>query len=216
MEISHRQLPRVDVLSISGRLQAAEAQQLQEKINELFAQKRYRILLDLEQLEYVSSGGLRVFINARKAAQEQKAPDGARGDVRIVNMSPQAEKTFQLVGFQTCSTFMMIWSRPWPAFRLKPLYVAIDAGQSHTECIAVDAGGSVFATGRAGPSYIQDGSPLVVSAFDDALACLPVEAHAAVRAVLVGATGYENSRPEGGDREELAVALSGCCASCCR
>ncbi len=99
MEISHRQLPRVDVLSISGRLQAAEAQQLQEKINELFAQKRYRILLDLEQLEYVSSGGLRVFINARKAAQEQKAPDGARGDVRIVNMSPQAEKTFQLVGF---------------------------------------------------------------------------------------------------------------------
>ena len=86
---------------------------------------------------------------------------------------------------------MMIWSRPWPAFRLKPLYVAIDAGQSHTECIAVDAGGSVFATGRAGPSYIQDGSPLVVSAFDDALACLPVEAHAAVRAVLVGATGYE-------------------------
>lgn len=99
MEILHRQLPRVDVLTITGRLQASEAKQLKDRIDELFSQKRYRILLDLGQLDYISSGALRVLVQARKTAKEQKVPEGSRGDVRIVHMSPQVASVFNLVGF---------------------------------------------------------------------------------------------------------------------
>jgi anti-sigma B factor antagonist len=99
MEISHRQLPRVDILALSGRVQAPEASQIQARINELFAERRYRILLDLEQLDYISSGGLRVLMQARKAAQEHRMPDGTRGDVRVVNLPPRLKNVFDLVGF---------------------------------------------------------------------------------------------------------------------
>jgi N-acetylglucosamine kinase-like BadF-type ATPase len=66
--------------------------------------------------------------------------------------------------------------------------VAIDAGQTHTECVVVDRDGQVVGTGEGGPSYVQDGSMVVATAFDAACDAANVAA-ADVRAVLVGATG---------------------------
>lgn len=99
MDISQRRLNRVDVLTISGRLQAPESAQLQERINQLFNEGRYRILLDLSGLEYVSSPGLRVLIEARKRAREWKLTEFERGDVRIVHLPPRIKEVFNLTGF---------------------------------------------------------------------------------------------------------------------
>ena len=60
MEISHRRLNRVDVLSLSGRLDAASSPSLRQQIDSLFAENRYRIVLDLAGLEMLSSAGLRI------------------------------------------------------------------------------------------------------------------------------------------------------------
>lgn len=99
MEISHRRLNRVDVLTINGRLTAAEAPQVQERINQLFNEGRYRILLDFAGLDYISSPGLRVLIEGRKRAREWKLTDFDRGDVRIVNLPPRIREVFDLTGF---------------------------------------------------------------------------------------------------------------------
>ena len=99
MEITHRRLHRVDVLSLSGRLQAGDEVTLQDRINQLFAEGRFRILLDLAQLEYISSPGLRVLIEARKRAREWKLTDFDRGDVRIVNLPARIKEVFDLTGF---------------------------------------------------------------------------------------------------------------------
>lgn len=99
MEVSHRRLNRVDVLSISGRLTAAEAPELQEHVNRLFNDGRYRILLDFSNLDYISSPGLRVLIEARKRAREWKLTELERGDVRIVNLPPRIKEVFDLTGF---------------------------------------------------------------------------------------------------------------------
>ncbi len=99
MEVAHRRMHRVDILSIDGRMQAPEAAQLQERINQLFAEGRFRIVLDLKNLEYVSSPGLRVLIEARKRAREWKLTDFDRGDVRIVNLPPRIKEVFDLTGF---------------------------------------------------------------------------------------------------------------------
>ena len=99
VDIVHRELPRVDILAVSGRVQAPEAAQLQERINALFAERRSRIVLDFERLEYISSGGLRVLVLARKTAQD------AQGDVRIVNLPERLRKVFDLVGLTTIFTF---------------------------------------------------------------------------------------------------------------
>jgi anti-sigma B factor antagonist len=99
MDISHRRLNRVDVVTVAGRLTAAEAPELQERINQLFNEGRYRILLDFAGLEYISSPGLRVLIEARKRAREWKLTDFDRGDVRIVNLPPRIKEVFDLTGF---------------------------------------------------------------------------------------------------------------------
>ena len=99
MEIVHRRMNRVDILSVSGRMQAPEAIQFQERINQLFSEGRFRILLDFANLEYISSPGLRVLIEARKRAREWKVTDFERGDVRIVNLPPRIKEVFDLTGF---------------------------------------------------------------------------------------------------------------------
>lgn len=99
MEISHRRLNRVDIVSVKGRLTAAESSQLQQQLNRLFEEGRFRILLDFAQLEYISSPGLRVLIEARKRAREWKITEFDRGDVRIVNLPPRIREVFDLTGF---------------------------------------------------------------------------------------------------------------------
>jgi anti-sigma B factor antagonist len=99
MDITHRRLNRVDVVGVSGRLTAAEAPDLQERLNQLFNEGRYRILLDFADLEYISSPGLRVLIEARKRAREWKLTDFDRGDVRIVNLPSRIREVFDLTGF---------------------------------------------------------------------------------------------------------------------
>lgn len=99
MEIIHRKLKNTDVLKIVGRLDAGTAPQLQDTIQELFASGRHRIVLDLQDLDYISSPGLRVLIEARKKAREWKLSDLERGDIRIANLPPRIREVFDLTGF---------------------------------------------------------------------------------------------------------------------
>lgn len=99
MELAHRRLNRVDVISITGRIQAPEATELQDRINVLFNEGRFHLLLDLRKLDYISSPGLRVLIEARKRAREWKLTDFERGDVRIVHLPSRIKEVFDLTGF---------------------------------------------------------------------------------------------------------------------
>lgn len=99
MEIAHKRLNRVDLLSITGRLDAMNAPQLKQDLDQLFEQGRYRIVLDLSDLEYVASPGLRVLIEARKRARDWKITDLEGGDVRIANLPPRIKEVFDLTGF---------------------------------------------------------------------------------------------------------------------
>ena len=99
MEITHKRLNRVDLLTIVGRLDAASAPQLRQQIEALFDEGRCRLVLDLAGLEYVASPGLRVLIEARKRARDRKLTDLEGGDVRIANLPPRIKEVFDLTGF---------------------------------------------------------------------------------------------------------------------
>jgi anti-sigma B factor antagonist len=99
MEITHRRMNRVDLVEVAGRVDAATAPQLKQQIEALFDEGRYRIVLDLARLEYVSSPGLRVLIEARKRAREWKITDLEGGDIRIANLPPKIKEVFDLTGF---------------------------------------------------------------------------------------------------------------------
>ena len=105
MELSHRRLNQVDILSISGRLTATESPALRSQLNQLFDQGRFRILLDFAKLDYISSSALRVLVEAQKRIRERKLTGSERGDIRVVNLPPRVEEVFELTGltalFQT-------------------------------------------------------------------------------------------------------------------
>ncbi|HEX9369955.1 MAG TPA: STAS domain-containing protein [Roseiflexaceae bacterium] len=99
MDITHKRLNRVDLLTVSGRLDAASAPQFKQALDSLFDQGRYRIVLDLAGLEYIASPGLRVLIEARKRTRDWKLTDLEGGDVRIANLPQRIKEVFDLTGF---------------------------------------------------------------------------------------------------------------------
>lgn len=99
MNIAHKRLNRVDLLTIDGRLDASNAPQLKQRIDAIFDQGRYRLVLNLADLEYIASPGLRVLIEARKRARDRKLTDLEGGDVRIANLPPRIQEVFDLTGF---------------------------------------------------------------------------------------------------------------------
>jgi anti-sigma B factor antagonist len=99
MEIIHRRLPRVDVLALTGRMQAPEAEEFKARIDQLFAEGHVRLILDLAGLEFMSSPGLRVLIDAQRRAQNSRAQGGGRGDIRLANASPNIRDILARTGF---------------------------------------------------------------------------------------------------------------------
>jgi anti-sigma B factor antagonist len=99
MQVNHRRMNRVDLIAVSGRVDAASAPQLKQQIEAVFEEGRYRIVLDLSELEYISSPGLRVLIEARKQARNWKFTDIEGGDIRIVHMPARVKEVFDLTGF---------------------------------------------------------------------------------------------------------------------
>lgn len=98
-EITRKQMNRVDLMTVSGRLDAAHSPQLKQMIEGIFAEGRYRLVLDFAKLEYIASPGLRVLIEARKRAREKTINNLEGGDVRIANLPPRIMEVFNLTGF---------------------------------------------------------------------------------------------------------------------
>ncbi|NOK60415.1 MAG: anti-sigma factor antagonist [Chloroflexi bacterium AL-W] len=99
MEVTHKRYKRTDVVAVVGRLDAASAPQFKQTIDALFEEGRYRLVFDLVDLEYISSPGLRVLIEARKRARDWKVTALEGGDVRIANLPPRIKEVFDLTGF---------------------------------------------------------------------------------------------------------------------
>ena len=99
MEISHRSLRRVDVLGLSGRMQAPEAEQLQQRLNQLFAEGKVRLVLDLAGLTFMSSAGLRVLIEAQRRAQNARSGAVGHGEIRLAQVAPNIKEMLAVTGF---------------------------------------------------------------------------------------------------------------------
>jgi anti-anti-sigma factor len=66
MEINHKVENGILNVAIEGRLDAATAPVAEEEIKKMLEGEENRLLFDLSDLEYLSSGGLRVILSAAK------------------------------------------------------------------------------------------------------------------------------------------------------
>lgn len=69
--ISHEMIGSdIDLLKVSGFLDAHTFRRLEEAIGDIFPQRRYKLIVDLTNVDYISSAGAGVLIAALSQAEE--------------------------------------------------------------------------------------------------------------------------------------------------
>ena len=93
MEISEKTIENVGIISLSGRLDAYAANDVERKLDSLLAAGQVHLVVNLERLEYISSSGLRVLLAAIKKVKKQQ------GDIRLACLQPYVKEVFDIAGF---------------------------------------------------------------------------------------------------------------------
>ena len=93
MEITHSVENEILIFAIKGRMDGATAPVAEETINSRLAENSTRLLFDLSELEYLSSGGLRVILAAAKEIRRRE------GKVVLAALKPYVYEIFEVSGF---------------------------------------------------------------------------------------------------------------------
>jgi anti-sigma B factor antagonist len=92
MDISVQGLRRVQVVKVSGRVDSSNAPQLDQKLKELRNEGHENLVLDLSEVEYMSSAGLRAIVSALRDCKKHG------GDLCLVSPSPRVAEVLELAG----------------------------------------------------------------------------------------------------------------------
>ena len=79
------------VFSLTGRLDTVTAPELEKALKESLSGVT-DLTLDFENLEYISSAGLRVLLSAHKTMSRQ-------GKMRLINVNEVVQEVFDVTGF---------------------------------------------------------------------------------------------------------------------
>ncbi len=103
MDICEEQKEGFLILSVAGRLDANNSKIFEEKLLNVIDQGETRFVIDLSQVDYVSSAGLRVFLLASKRLSP------ARGKIVPCSLQEPVREVFDIVGLY--SVFSICESR---------------------------------------------------------------------------------------------------------
>lgn len=93
METSTTQYKHCDLISVKGRVDSATAPKLTESLNKLTDDGHYKIVLDLSQVDYMSSAGFRAMLAALKTCKRYN-----RGDVYLASLPKMIHEALDLTG----------------------------------------------------------------------------------------------------------------------
>ena len=85
----------ISVVRVDGVVDTMTASELERVMNTLIEQKRYRIIIDLAGVDYISSAGWGIFISN---IREIKAN---AGDIKLARMIPSVYEIFELLEFDS-------------------------------------------------------------------------------------------------------------------
>ena len=93
--ITHRKIDSYDVLVLDGELDAHTASQLEDSLKNLIEQNNHQIIVNFDDLDYIASAGLGVFMAYIEDVRE------LGGDIKLTNMNKKVYNVFDLLGFPT-------------------------------------------------------------------------------------------------------------------
>lgn len=88
------------LLKVTGFLDAHTFEKMDDQVNTLFDRGYSKIVVDLAQVEYISSAGAGVFIGALSRARENN------GNIILVNPTQGVKEVFDLLGLSAIFTIV--------------------------------------------------------------------------------------------------------------
>ncbi|MEN4099563.1 MAG: STAS domain-containing protein [Anaerolineaceae bacterium] len=94
MEITTTRYKHSDLVKATGRIDSATAPRVAETLNAIMDEGRYKLILDMGDVTFISSAGLRVLVNTQKACRRYN-----RGELALTNLPPNIHSALDLAGF---------------------------------------------------------------------------------------------------------------------
>ena len=95
MEISRTEEKGIVVVAIKGRLDAESTPEAEKFIMDILAADQSRLIFDLSDLEYLSSGGLRIVLAASKDTRQKG------GQLVLCCLNEYVKEIFEVSGFHS-------------------------------------------------------------------------------------------------------------------
>ena len=94
MEISTQEFKDVELIAITGRVDSVQAERLASALEAARRRGKYKIVVAMSQVEYMSSAGFRALGDAQRKSRNHQ-----RGEVVLANVPPQIHEALEMVGF---------------------------------------------------------------------------------------------------------------------
>ena len=94
MEISTQEFKHCDLITVKGRVDSATAPQMAQALENANESGKYKLVIDMAGLEYMSSAGFRALLAAQRNSKKYN-----RGEVVLVNVPDRIREALELAGF---------------------------------------------------------------------------------------------------------------------
>ncbi|UCF63300.1 MAG: STAS domain-containing protein [bacterium] len=98
-EVYRKDVEDVRILNIQGFLDAHTAPNFENELQKLIKENSFKIIVNLDGLQYISSAGLGVFMGVIEDIRNNG------GDLKICCAAPKVFKVFDLLGFPSLYEF---------------------------------------------------------------------------------------------------------------
>jgi anti-sigma B factor antagonist len=96
MEVLTKNFKHCDLLTVKGRVDSSNSNKLSEALDAIANDGRFKIVLDMQELEYMSSAGFRALISAQRNCKRYN-----RGEVVLASVPANINSALELAGFTT-------------------------------------------------------------------------------------------------------------------
>ena len=94
MEITTQEFKHCDLITIKGRVDSSTAPQMAQALESANESGKYKLVVDISGLEYMSSAGFRALLAAQRNCKKYN-----RGEVVLVKVPERIREALELAGF---------------------------------------------------------------------------------------------------------------------
>ncbi len=98
LHIEEEHVAEAAILRLSGLVDSATSYYLESRLNDLIAADKVRLVIDLTDVDYISSAGWGIFVSEIKGLRARN------GDIKLAGMNPDVRDVFELLEFDTLLT----------------------------------------------------------------------------------------------------------------